>query len=70
MNWKLFLQTIAASAIAGSARAATGYIGSVGPTEKLNWRSVGNSAILGAVIAALAMLTQTAPPQPAAPPQA
>jgi hypothetical protein len=69
MNWKLFLQTLAAAAIAGSARAATGYIGAIGPTEKVSWRSVGNSAILGAVVAALAMLTQTAPPQPATPPQ-
>ncbi len=69
MNWKSFFQTLAAAAIAGSAQGATGYIGTVAPPQKVNWKVVGNSALIGAVMAALAMLTHTAPPQPAAPAQ-
>jgi hypothetical protein len=65
MNWKLFLQTIAASAIAESAKAATSYIGSIGPADKLNWKTVGNSALIGALLGALAAMAQPAPQTPA-----
>ncbi len=64
MNWKLFFQTIAASAIAGSAKAATGYIGSIGPADKLNWKTVGNSALVGALLGTLAALAEPAPQTP------
>ena len=68
MNWKAFLQTLAAVAIAGAAKAATGSIAAVGPTETVNWQSIGDSAMVGAVVAVLAVLTQAgAPPQPVAP---
>ena len=66
MNWKLILQTIAASAIAGSAKAATGYVGSVGPTDQLSWKGVGNSALIGALVATLVAVAETVP-QPATP---
>ena len=65
MNWLLFFQTIAASAIAGSAKAATEYVGSVGPSNKLNWKSLGNSALIGALLGTLAAMAQ--PPAVPAP---
>lgn len=58
MNWKLFFQTMAASAIAGSAKAATNYVGSIGPADKLSWKTVGNSALIGALMGVLAATAQ------------
>ena len=74
MNWLLFFQTIAASAIAGSAKAATEYVGSVGPSTKLSWKSLGNTALIGALLGTLAAVNQppvvqTPAPQVPAPSQ-
>ena len=64
MNWKLFLQALAASAIAGSANAASQHLkNTTGP--KADWNAVGASAILGAATNALAFLAQ--PQVPVAP---
>ena len=67
MNWLLFFQTIAASAIAGSAKAATDYVGSVGPSNKLNWKLLGNSALIGALLGTLAAVAQPPAVQTPAP---
>jgi hypothetical protein len=74
MNWLLFFQTIAASAIAGCAKGATEYVGSVGSSNKLSWKSLGNSALIGALLGTLAAMGQppvapTPAPQVAAPSQ-
>jgi hypothetical protein len=58
MNWLLFFQTIAVSAMAGSAKAATEYVGSVGSPNKLSWKSLGNSALIGALLGTLAAMGQ------------
>jgi hypothetical protein len=65
MNWKLFLETILASAIAGSAKAATDYVGSIGPADKLNWKTAGNTALIGALLGTLAAMVQPVPQAPA-----
>ncbi len=65
MNWKIFFQTIAASAIAGAAKAATGYVGSIGPADKLDWKVVGNSALIGAFLGTLAGMASPQPQTPA-----
>ena len=67
MNWKLLWQTLAISALAGSAKAATITIGGATPNQKLDWKAVGNSALVGALLGALAFLAQPTP-GPAVPP--
>ncbi len=57
MNWKLFLQTLAATAIAGSASAASEQLKNT-TTPKADWRSVGASALMGAAASILAVLAQ------------
>src|SRR5690349_219717 len=61
MNWKLFLQALAASAIAGSANAASQQLKTT-TTPKADWGSVGASAMLGAATSVLAFLAQPHPP--------
>jgi hypothetical protein len=60
MNWKLFLQTLAATAIAGSADAATQQLKNT-TTPKPDWNSVGTSALMGAAASVLAMLAHPEP---------
>lgn len=67
MNWKLFLQALAASAIAGSANAASQQLKNTS-TTKANWSAVGTSALIGAATSALVFLAQPQAP-PAIPAQ-
>jgi hypothetical protein len=64
MNWKLFFQAMAASAIAGCANAASQSLtASIASGGKTPWKAIGNTALLGATLGALTFAAQQQPPE-------